>query len=102
MNYDLLTIVVVITALVTFALWRNTNRPKFKQLNKQFRKALWESDPTAMLKAWDSYHISQFDLADDTNWGELELRPHGTPTFYFDRRVCQAFAELKRARKIAA
>jgi hypothetical protein len=45
MNYDLLSIVVVITAAVTFTLWRNTHRPKFKQLNKKFRKALWESGP---------------------------------------------------------
>jgi hypothetical protein len=248
-NYDLLTILVAITSLATFALWRNTNRPTFKQLNKKFRKALWESNPVepkhdkpkfepfrnvvaeweakffydfadfadvmnwyladdaisspwrlqelpytdvsragddgptpgrawavfhnqmevgkleihggvfygkdesdiytrlelhwvrllgydevaefltilathvvdpkpqnseyvaatnainaAMLKAlWDSNRISKFDLGgDDVNWGELELRLHGTPTFYSGRRDCQAFAELKRARKIAA
>jgi len=45
MNYDLLTILVVITAVGTFALWRNANRPKFKQLKKKFRKALWEGNP---------------------------------------------------------
>jgi len=251
MSYDYLTILVVITALATFALWRNSNRPKFKQLNKKFRKALWESNPiepkhnrpkfepyrnvvaeweakffyefddfadvmnwypaddpdytspwrlqelpytdvsragddgptpgraysvfhnqmevgkleihggvfygkegkerdiytrlelnwvrllgydevmdflnilathvvdprpqssehvaatnaitAAVLKAlWDSYRISEFDLPGDTDWGELELRLHGTPTFYFGRRDCQEFVDLKRARKIAA
>jgi hypothetical protein len=57
----------------------------------------------AMLKAlWDNYRVSGFDFAGDTNWGELELHLHGTPAFYFDRRDCKAFAELKRARKIAA
>ena len=244
MNYDFLTIVIVITALATFALWRNIDRPKFKQLKKKFRKALWESNPiapkhnkpkfepfssreewgeakffyefddfadvmnwylaedyitspfrlqelpdndvgtadtgpmsgrvyavfynqievgkleihggvfygreertittqlkldwvrllnyhhlveffhglaahvvdkseyaaalnainAAMLKAlWDSYHVSEFDLPgnDNVDWGELELRLHGTPSWYFDRRDCQAFAALKRA-KIAA
>jgi hypothetical protein len=45
MNYDLLTILVVITALAMFALWHNANRPKFKQLKRKFRKALWESNP---------------------------------------------------------
>jgi hypothetical protein len=243
MNYDVLTILVVITALATLSLWRNTNRPKFKQLNKKFRKALWESGPIepkhekpkivspynhfdeyeakffsefddfadvmnwyladdaitspwrlqelpdndvgtadtgpmvgrayavfynhikvgklkihggafygkeereiytrlelhwvrllsydgvmdflkslavhvvdpkpqsaeyaaatnainmAMQKTlWDSYRISQFDLADDVDWGELELGLHGTPSWYFGRRDCKAFAELKRAR----
>jgi hypothetical protein len=242
MNYDLLAILVVITACATFVLWRNTNRPKFKQLKKKFRKALWESKPiepkhnkprfeplrnslngaeakffyefddfadvmnwyladinsspwrlqdlpdtdvgtaetgpifgrtyavfhnqakvgkleihggvfygkkektittmltldwvrllgyhevakflnslathvvddnpqsseytaarnaisAAMLKVlWDSYRISRFDFSGDTNWGELELYLHGTPTWYFVRRDCEAFAELKRAR----
>ena len=58
----------------------------------------------AMLKAlWDSYHISRFDPAgNDLDWGELELHLRGTPKWYFLRRDCQAFAELKRARKIAA
>jgi hypothetical protein len=58
----------------------------------------------AMLKAlWDSYRISEFDLpGDDGDWGELELRLNGTPSWYFTRRDCEAFAELKRARKIAA
>jgi hypothetical protein len=56
-----------------------------------------------MLKVlWDSYRISQFDFARDTDWGELELRLQDTPTFYFSRRDCTAFAELKRAGKIAA
>jgi hypothetical protein len=58
----------------------------------------------AMLKAlWDSYQVSEFDLPgnDNVDWGELELRLHGTPSWYFDRRDCQAFAALKRA-KIAA
>jgi hypothetical protein len=246
MNYHFLTTLVVIIALTTFALWRN-NRPKFKQLKKKFRKALWESNPiepkhdkpkiespynvfdeyeakffyefddfadvmnwyladdvstspwrlqelpdndvgtadtgpifgrvyavfynriqvgrleihgggyygkkdrtiytylklhwvrllgyhdvlafltgladhvvdpdrqagehaaatnainAAMLKAlWDSYRISRFDLpVDDVNWGELELRLRGTPTWYFDRRDCEGFAEVKRAGKIA-
>jgi hypothetical protein len=240
MNYDLLTILVVISASVTFTLWRNTNRPKFKQLSKKFRKALWESDPiepkhnepkfkplrrsreerdakffsefedfadvvnwylasdtitypwrlqelpdndvgtaqtgpmfgrvyavfynqaqlgkleihagvekdiftelklhsvrllnyhhlanflhavashvvdryppssefatatdatsSVMLKAlWDSYQISEFGN-DKVDWGELRLWLHGTPTWYFDRRDCEGFAELKRA-KIAA
>jgi hypothetical protein len=58
---------------------------------------------SAMQRAlWDSYRISQFDFSGDTDWGELEVRMHGTPTFYFDRRDCQAFAELKCARKVAA
>jgi hypothetical protein len=59
---------------------------------------------TAMVKAlWDSYHISRFDFfGNDTGWGELELRFDGTPTWYFVRRDCQAFAELRRAGKIAA
>jgi len=47
MNFDFLAIAIVITALTTFALWRNINRPKFKQLKKKFRKALWESNPIA-------------------------------------------------------
>ena len=247
MNYDFLTIVVVIIAAATFALWRNANRPKFKHLKKKFRKALWESGPiepkhdkpifeplrntfdeweakffydfddfadvmnwylaeeyirspwrlqelpdtdvgtaesgpipgrayavfynqiklgkleihgrafygredktifaqltldwvrllsyddvlaflnglaghvvdlnrqsgeyaaatnainAAMLKAlWDSHRISRFEISNDTDWGELELRLQGTPTWYFGRRDCQAFADLKkRARKAA-
>ena len=245
MNYDFLTILVVIIALATFSLWRNTNRPKFKQLSKKFRKALWESGPIApkhnkpkfeplrercaegearffyefedfadvmnwyladtmttpwrlqelpdndvgtadtgpmfgrvyavfynqvemgkleidggvfygqeektittrlklhwvrllayedvlqflnglaahvvnnappqnaeyaaatraisstMLKAlWDNYRISGNDLPgnDNVDWGELELHLHGTPTWYFGRRDCEAFVALKRAK----
>jgi hypothetical protein len=45
MNYELLTILVVVTAAATFALWRRTDRPKFKLLKKKFRKALLESKP---------------------------------------------------------
>ena len=244
MNYDFLTILVVITALATFGLWRNVNRPKYKQLKKKFRKALWESGPiepkhnkpkfeplrqsldqseakffyefddfadvmnwyladdvswrlqelpdtdvgtaetgpmfgrtyavfynqievgkleihpfsyygkedrtitthlklywvrllaydrlvafltglashvvdldkqtgeyaaatnainAAMVEAlWDSYRISRFDLPDNegVNWGELELHLQGTPTWYFGRRDCEGFAEVKRAGKI--
>jgi hypothetical protein len=40
MNYDYLTILVVITAVATFALWRNSNRPKFKQLNKKIPQGI--------------------------------------------------------------
>jgi hypothetical protein len=244
MNYDFLTILIVITALATFAVWRSVNRPKYKQLKKKFRKALWESAPiepkhnkpkfkglsysvgegetkffyefddfadvmnwyladdaswrlqelpdtevgtaatgpmfgrtyavfynqievgkleihpfsyygkeertvtthlkldwvrllaydrlmafltglashvvdldkqtgeyaaatnainAAMAKAlWDNYRISSFDLPDneDVNWGELELYLRGTPTWYFGRRDCEGFAEVKRAGKI--
>jgi hypothetical protein len=245
MNYDLLAILVVITAWATFVLWHKTNRPKFKQLKKKFRKALWERNPiepkhnkprfeplsnsrndaeakffydfddfadvmnwyladadinsspwwrlqdlpdtdvgtaetgpifgrtyevfhnqakvgkleihgspfygkkektittgltlnwvrllgyydvvefldslakhvvdynpqsseytaarntisAAMLKVlWDSYRISEFDFSGDTKWGKLALYLDGTPTWYFVRRDCEAFAELKRAR----
>jgi hypothetical protein len=55
----------------------------------------------AMLKTlWDSYRISRFDLPgnDNVDWGELELHLHGTPTWYFGRRDCEAFAALKRAK----
>jgi len=58
----------------------------------------------AMLKTlWDSYRVSEFDLPgnDNVDWGELELRLYGTLSWYFDRRNCEAFAALKRA-KIAA
>jgi hypothetical protein len=245
MNYDFLIILVAITALMTFGLWRSVNRPKYKQLKKKFRKALWESGPiepkhnkptfkpvgfdrtewtakffdefddfadvmnwyladdaswrlqelsdtevgtaetgpmfgrtyavfynqikvgkleihpgsyygkkdrtitthvelywvrllaydrlvafltglashvvdldkqsgeyvaatnainTATVKAlWeDNYRISEFDLPDNeaVNWGELELYLQGTPTWYFGRRDCEGFAEVKRAGKI--
>jgi hypothetical protein len=47
MNYEVLTIIVVVNALVTFALWRSmrgkANRPK--GLNKRAAKLLWDSDP---------------------------------------------------------
>lgn len=57
----------------------------------------------AMLKTlWENYRISEFDLPDfeNVNWGELELYFQGTPTWYFERRDGQGFAEVKRAGKI--
>jgi hypothetical protein len=58
---------------------------------------------TAMLKTlWDNYRISRFDFSGYMDWGELELYLRGTPTWYFDRRDCEAFAELKRSRKLVA
>jgi hypothetical protein len=78
MNYDLLTIVVVVTALATFALLRNTSRPKFKQLKKKFRKTLWESKPiepkhnkpkSAPSEKWEAKFFYEFDdFADVMNW----------------------------------
>lgn len=56
----------------------------------------------AMVKAlWDNYQISRANIpASMMDWGELELHLHGTPTWYFDRRDSQGFAEVKRAGKI--
>jgi len=67
------------------------------------RAAVTNAINAAMLKVlWDAYRISEFDSPDDMDWGELELHLRGTPTWYFDRRDCEAFAELKRAGRIAA
>ena len=78
MNSDLLTILVAITALATFALWYDTNRPKFKQLDKKFRKALWESSPiepkhnkpkSEPHDEWEGKFFYEFDdFADAINW----------------------------------
>ena len=78
MNSDLLTILVAITALATFALWYDTNRPKFKQLDKKFRKALWESSPiepkhnkpkSEPHDEWEGKFFYEFDdFADAVNW----------------------------------
>jgi len=63
MNYDLLTALVVITALATFALWRHTNRPKFKHLKKKFRKELWESKPIA-----PKHNKARFEPQHSSEW----------------------------------
>src|SRR6516165_6853463 len=80
MNYDFLTILVVITAFTTFALWRKANQPKFKLLKKKFRKALWESNPIEprhnkpkfeprRLDEWEAKFFYEFDdFADVVNW----------------------------------
>ena len=45
---------------------------------------------TTILNAlWDSYRISEFDLPGDMDWGELELRLHGTRRFISDGEIAK-------------
>jgi hypothetical protein len=39
---------------------------------------------------WDNYRVSQYDDADDEQWGELNASFHGWAFFYFDRRDAPA------------
>jgi hypothetical protein len=39
---------------------------------------------------WDNYRVSQYDHADDEQWGELNVNFHGMALFYFDRRDAPA------------
>jgi hypothetical protein len=52
----------------------------------------------AMTRAvWNTLHISGFDDLDGQGWGELELSLEGTAFWYFRRRDCDAFRQLKTA-----
>jgi hypothetical protein len=39
---------------------------------------------------WDNYCVSQYDNADDEQWGELTVSFNGMPYFYMDRRDAPA------------
>jgi hypothetical protein len=53
----------------------------------------------AMARAvWNTLnHISGFQDLDGQDWGELEVRLEGTAFWYFGRRDCEAFRQLKAA-----
>ena len=111
-NYDLLTTLVVITALATFALWRKANQPKSKQLSKKFRKALWESNPIEpkhkkpkfeplrrSFAEWEAKFFYEFDdFADMMNWYLADdvinsrWRPKHLPAMLLSHFVGDAFS----------
>lgn len=82
LNILIVVLVVVVTPLMTFRLWHDVNRPKYKQLKKKFRKALWESGPIEpkhdkpkfepLRKSLDQSEAKFFhdfdDFADVMNW----------------------------------
>jgi hypothetical protein len=51
----------------------------------------WQSINRALTETlWSNYRISQYDTADDQDWGELNVSFHGTADFYIGRRDAPA------------
>jgi hypothetical protein len=67
----------------------------------EWDRAIRDIRATMLKILWDEYHIGEYDFG-VVDLGDLELDLRGTPAWYFDQRDCRAFAEIKRAGKIAA
>lgn len=68
---------------------------KTSQEYLQIQQAIEQATARAV---WNTLnHISGFEDLDGQSWGELEVRLEGTAVWYFGRRDCEAFRQLKAA-----
>jgi hypothetical protein len=65
--------------------------------NAEYVRAQQEIEQAMTRAVWNTLHISGFDDLDGQGWGELELTLQGIAFWYFRRRDCEAFRQLKTA-----